>query len=72
MISGIFIDRPRLAIVVSIVVTPAGLLAITSIPVAQFADIGRRRSRMLYVAFQRLRESVGSLLVADTEAPAAP
>ncbi|HEY2870381.1 MAG TPA: multidrug efflux RND transporter permease subunit [Reyranella sp.] len=39
MISGIFIDRPRLAFVVSIVITLAGLLAITSIPVAQFPDI---------------------------------
>ena len=39
MISGIFIDRPRLAIVVSIVITLAGLLAIASIPVAQFPDI---------------------------------
>ncbi len=39
MISGIFIDRPRLAFVVSIVVTLAGLLAIFNIPVAQFPDI---------------------------------
>ncbi|HLG48665.1 MAG TPA: multidrug efflux RND transporter permease subunit [Reyranella sp.] len=39
MISGIFIDRPRLAFVVSIVIALAGLLAIASIPVAQFPDI---------------------------------
>jgi HAE1 family hydrophobic/amphiphilic exporter-1 len=39
MISSIFIDRPRLAFVVSIVITLAGLLAIASIPVAQFPDI---------------------------------
>ena len=39
MISGIFIDRPRLAFVVSIVITLAGLLAILQIPVAQFPDI---------------------------------
>ena len=39
MISDIFIDRPRLAFVVSIVITLAGLLAIASIPVAQFPDI---------------------------------
>jgi hydrophobic/amphiphilic exporter-1 (mainly G- bacteria), HAE1 family len=39
MISGIFIDRPRLAFVVSIVITLAGLLAIAAIPVAQFPDI---------------------------------
>jgi hydrophobic/amphiphilic exporter-1 (mainly G- bacteria), HAE1 family len=39
MISGIFIDRPRLAFVVSIVITLAGLLAIAAIPVAQFPDV---------------------------------
>jgi HAE1 family hydrophobic/amphiphilic exporter-1 len=39
MISGVFIDRPRLAFVVSIVITLAGLLAIFQIPVAQFPDI---------------------------------
>ena len=39
MISGIFIDRPRLAFVVSIVLTLAGLIALTQIPVAQFPDI---------------------------------
>ena len=39
MISGVFIDRPRLAFVISIVITLAGLLAIRAIPVAQFPDI---------------------------------
>ncbi len=39
MISDIFIDRPRLAFVVSIVITLAGLLAILAIPVAQFPEI---------------------------------
>ena len=39
MISAIFIDRPRLAFVVSIVITLAGLLAIANIPAAQFPDI---------------------------------
>ena len=39
MISDIFIDRPRLAFVVSIVITLAGILAIQAIPVAQFPDI---------------------------------
>ena len=39
MISSIFVDRPRLAFVISIVITLAGLIAITSIPVAQFPDI---------------------------------
>src|SRR5215471_7648804 len=35
MISAIFVDRPRLAVVITI----AGLLALTRIPVAQFPDI---------------------------------
>ena len=39
MISGVFIDRPRLAIVIAIVITLAGLIAMTRIPVAQFPDI---------------------------------
>ena len=39
MISDIFIDRPRLAFVVSIVITLAGLIAMAAIPVAQFPDI---------------------------------
>ena len=39
MISGIFIARPRLAIVLAVVITIAGLLAMLRIPVAQFPDI---------------------------------
>src|ERR1700736_6106385 len=39
MFSGIFIDRPRFAIVIAIVITLAGLIAITAIPIAQFPDI---------------------------------
>ena len=39
MISSIFIDRPRFAFVISIVITLAGLLAMLAIPVAQFPDI---------------------------------
>src|SRR2546421_8014331 len=39
MFSGIFIDRPRLAFVIAIVITLAGIIAITSIPIAQFPDI---------------------------------
>ncbi len=39
MISDVFIDRPRLAFVVSIVITLAGIIAITRLPVAQFPDI---------------------------------
>jgi The (Largely Gram-negative Bacterial) Hydrophobe/Amphiphile Efflux-1 (HAE1) Family len=39
MISNIFIKRPRLAVVIAIVMTIAGALALTNIPVAQLPDI---------------------------------
>jgi hydrophobe/amphiphile efflux-1 (HAE1) family protein len=39
MISAVFVDRPRLAIVIAFVITLAGLLALLQIPVAQFPDI---------------------------------
>ncbi len=39
MISKVFVDRPRLASVVSIVLVVAGLLAIKAIPVAQYPNI---------------------------------
>lgn len=39
MISAVFVDRPRLAIVIAIVITLAGGLALLQIPVAQFPDI---------------------------------
>src|SRR5260221_3566002 len=39
MISDIFIDRQRLAFVISIVITLAGILAIGAIPLAQFPEI---------------------------------
>ena len=39
MISSIFVDRPRLAVVIAIVMTLAGLLAMLQMPVAQFPDI---------------------------------
>ncbi|HME23459.1 MAG TPA: multidrug efflux RND transporter permease subunit [Acetobacteraceae bacterium] len=39
MISAIFVDRPRLAVVMALVITIAGALALMRIPVAQFPDI---------------------------------
>ncbi len=39
MLSAIFVDRPRLAIVIAIVTTIGGLLALLAIPVAQYPDI---------------------------------
>ena len=39
MLSAIFVDRPRLAIVIAIVTTIAGLLALYALPLAQYPDI---------------------------------
>ena len=39
MLSALFVDRPRLAMVIAIVTTIAGLLALYTIPVAQYPDI---------------------------------
>src|ERR1700743_428713 len=39
MISAAFVDRPRLAIVIAVVITLAGALAVLQIPGAQFPDI---------------------------------
>src|SRR6266404_1031034 len=39
MLSAIFVDRPRLAIVIAIVTTIAGALALMAIPFAQYPDI---------------------------------
>jgi multidrug efflux pump subunit AcrB len=39
MLSSVFVNRPRLAIVIAIVTTIAGVLALYSIPLAQYPDI---------------------------------
>ena len=39
MISKLFVDRPRFAIVIAILTTIAGLISLLRIPVAQFPDI---------------------------------
>src|SRR5215469_13079603 len=39
MLSAIFVDRPRLAIVIALVTTIAGLLSLFIIPLAQYPDI---------------------------------
>jgi hydrophobe/amphiphile efflux-1 (HAE1) family protein len=39
VISDVFIERPRLSIVISVVITLAGLISLTRLPVAQFPDI---------------------------------
>jgi hydrophobe/amphiphile efflux-1 (HAE1) family protein len=39
MLSAIFVDRPRLAIVIAIVTTIAGLVSLYALPLAQYPDI---------------------------------
>lgn len=39
MISGVFIERPRLAMVISIVLTLAGVLAIRNLPITQYPQV---------------------------------
>src|SRR4029078_11173692 len=39
MLSSTFIARPRLAVVIFVVITLAGAIALTQIPIAQFPDI---------------------------------
>jgi hydrophobe/amphiphile efflux-1 (HAE1) family protein len=39
MLSSLFVDRPRLAIVIALVTTIAGLIALYAIPIAQYPDI---------------------------------
>src|SRR4051794_22070157 len=39
MLSAVFVDRPRLAIVIALVTTIAGLLSLVVIPLAQYPDI---------------------------------
>ncbi len=39
MLSSVFVDRPRLAAVISIVMTIAGLLSLAIIPIAQYPEI---------------------------------
>ncbi len=39
MFSSIFVDRPRLAVVIALVTAIAGLISLLTIPVAQFPDI---------------------------------
>ena len=39
MISAVFVDRPRLAIVIAFLLTMAGVLSLLRIPLSQFPDI---------------------------------
>src|SRR6056297_211565 len=39
MLSAFFIERPKFAFVISIVISLAGLIAVTRLPIAEFPDI---------------------------------
>ena len=39
MLSSVFVDRPRLACVIAVLITIAGLLSLLAIPVAQYPDV---------------------------------
>ena len=39
MFTSVFVDRPRLAIVIAVVTVIAGLISLFAIPVAQYPDI---------------------------------
>ena len=68
-ISSLFIRRPRLAFVVSTVITIAGLIALTALPVAQFPDIVPPQVRVSTVypgaSAQAVEESVAQVIEAQ-------
>ena len=39
MLSSVFVDRPRLAVVIALVTAIAGLVSLLAIPIAQFPNI---------------------------------
>jgi multidrug efflux pump subunit AcrB len=39
MLSSVFVDRPRLAIVIALVTTIAGLVSLLAIPISQYPDM---------------------------------
>jgi multidrug efflux pump subunit AcrB len=45
MLSAIFVDRPRLAIVIAIVTTIAGLISLYALPLAHIQILCRHRCR---------------------------
>ena len=68
-ISSLFIRRPRLAFVVSTVITIAGLIALTALPVAQFPDIVPPQVRVAATypgaSAQAVEESVAQVIEAQ-------
>ena len=68
MISNIFIDRPRLALVVAIIITLAGVLALLNIPIAQFPPITPPEIRVSTVYPGANAEVVANTVAAPIEA----
>src|SRR5215218_2606086 len=68
-ISSLFIRRPRLAFVVSTVITIAGIIAMTAMPVAQFPDIVPPQVRVTATypgaSAQAVEESVAQVIEAQ-------
>jgi multidrug efflux pump subunit AcrB len=68
-ISSVFIRRPRLAFVISAVITIAGLIALSALPVAQFPDIVPPQVRVTTfypgASAQAVEESVAQVIEAQ-------
>ncbi len=68
-ISSLFIRRPRLAFVISTVITIAGIIAMTALPVAQFPDIVPPQVRVTATypgaSAQAVEESVAQVIEAQ-------
>ena len=67
MVSRIFIERPRLAIVISILITLAGVLALFNIPVAQYPQISPPEIRVRAVYPGASAEVVADSVAAPLE-----
>ena len=68
-IASVFIRRPRLAFVVSTVISIAGIIAMKALPVAQFPDIVPPQVKVSAVypgaSAQAVEESVGQVIEAQ-------
>jgi multidrug efflux pump subunit AcrB len=73
MISSVFIRRPRLAIVISIVISIAGVIALRALPVAQFPDTVPPQVQVsaLYpgASAEAVEESVAQVIEAQVNGP---
>ena len=58
MLSAIFVDRPRLAIVIAVVTTIAGALAYLAMPVAQYPDIVPPQVQVVRISEEEIKDLV--------------